>query len=149
MNFPYFLAKRITLEGNRTFSKLIVRVTIGALALAIMAIILAVAILNGFKNEITEKQRGFFGDIIILKNERNDSYVNTPISLDDKQLAKIKENPNVKDVYPFATKAGIMNVKGEVEGVLLKGIDKDYDQDFLSKTILEGDTFGFFSGGCR
>lgn len=143
MNFPYFLAKRITLEGNRTFSKLIVRVTIGALALAIMAIILAVAILNGFKNEITEKQRGFFGDIIILKNERNDSYVNTPISLDDKQLAKIKENPNVKDVYPFATKAGIMNVKGEVEGVLLKGIDKDYDQDFLSKTILEGDTLDF------
>ena len=143
MNFPYFLAKRITLEGNRTFSKLIVRVTIGALALAIMAIILAVAILNGFKGEITEKQRGFFGDIIILKNERNDSYVNTPISLDDKQIARIKENPNVVDVYPFATKAGIMNVKGEVEGVLLKGIDKQYDQNFLSKTILEGDTLDF------
>lgn len=108
-----------------------------------MAIILAVAILNGFKGEITEKQRGFFGDIIILKNERNDSYVNTPISLDDKQIARIKENPNVVDVYPFATKAGIMNVKGEVEGVLLKGIDKQYDQNFLSKTILEGDTLDF------
>lgn len=145
MNFPYFLAKRITLEGNRTFSKLIVRVTIGALALAIMAIILAVAILNGFKGEITEKQRGFFGDIIILKNERNDSYVNSPISLSEKEISRIKENPNVVDVYPYATKAGIMNVKGEVEGVLLKGIDKDYDQNFLSKTILEGDTLNFSS----
>ena len=145
MNFPYFLAKRITLEGNRTFSKLIVRVTIGALALAIMAIILAVAILNGFKGEITEKQRGFFGDIIILKNERNDSYVNSPISLGEKEISRIKENPNVVDVYPYATKAGIMNVKGEVEGVLLKGIDKDYDQNFLSKTILEGDTLNFSS----
>ena len=145
MNFPYFLAKRITLEGNRTFSKLIVRVTIGALALAIMAIILAVAILNGFKGEITEKQRGFFGDIIILKNERNESYVNSPISLSEKEISRIKENPNVADVYPYATKAGIMNVKGEVEGVLLKGIDKDYDQNFLSKTILEGDTINFSS----
>ncbi|MGB7529082.1 ABC transporter permease [Sphingobacterium cellulitidis] len=143
LNFPYFLAKRITLEGNRTFSKLIVRVTVGALALAIMAIILAVAILNGFKDEITEKQRGFFGDIIILKNEKNDSYVNTPISLDAQQIDRIKQNPNVVEVYPFATKAGIMNVKGEVEGVLLKGIDKDYDQNFLSKTILEGDTIDF------
>mgnify|MGYP003576532485 CR=1 FL=1 len=145
MNFPYFLAKRITLEGNRTFSKLIVRVTIGALALAIMAIILAVAILNGFKGEITEKQRGFCGDIIILKNERNESYVNSPISLSEKEISRIKENPNVADVYPYATKAGIMNVKGEVEGVLLKGIDKDYDQNFLSKTILEGDTINFSS----
>lgn len=117
--------------------------TVGALALAIMAIILAVAILNGFKDEITEKQRGFFGDIIILKNEKNDSYVNTPISLDAQQIDRIKQNPNVVEVYPFATKAGIMNVKGEVEGVLLKGIDKDYDQNFLSKTILEGDTIDF------
>ena len=117
--------------------------TVGALALAIMAIILAVAILNGFKGEITEKQRGFFGDIIILKNEKNDSYVNTPISLDAQQIDRIKQNPNVVEVYPFATKAGIMNVKGEVEGVLLKGIDKDYDQNFLSKTILEGDTIDF------
>ena len=143
MNFPYFLAKRITLSGQRTFSKLIVRVTIGALTLAIMAIIMAVAILNGFKKEITEKQRGFFGDIILLKNDTNDSYVNSPISLSKEQIANLEKNPNVVDIYPFATKAGIMNVKGEVEGVLLKGIDNDYDQQFLSKTILEGDTINF------
>ncbi len=143
MNFPYFLAKRITLSGQRTFSKLIVRVTIGALTLAIMAIIMAVAILNGFKQEITEKQRGFFGDIIILKNERSDSYVNTPISLSNEQINVLEKHQNVVNIYPFATKAGIMNVKGEVEGVLLKGIDKDYDQEFLSKTILEGETIDF------
>lgn len=108
-----------------------------------MAIIMAVAILNGFKKEITEKQRGFFGDIILLKNDTNDSYVNSPISLSKEQIANLEKNPNIVDIYPFATKAGIMNVKGEVEGVLLKGIDPDYDQKFLSKTILEGDTINF------
>ncbi|MVZ66112.1 FtsX-like permease family protein [Sphingobacterium sp. DK4209] len=143
MNFPFFLAKRITLTGNRTFSKLIVRVTIAALTLAILAIIMAVAILRGFKGEITDKQRGFFGDVIILKNDRNDSYVNTPISLSKDQINSLEKDSNVINVYPFATKAGIMNVKGEVEGVLLKGIDKDYDQEFLSKTILEGETIDF------
>lgn len=117
--------------------------TIGALTLAIMAIIMAVAILNGFKKEITEKQRGFFGDIILLKNDTNDSYVNSPISLSKEQIANLENNPNIVDIYPFATKAGIMNVKLEVEGVLLKGIDQDYDQQFLSKTILEGDTINF------
>jgi len=108
-----------------------------------MAIILAVAILNGFKGEITEKQRGFFGDIIILKNDRNDSYVRTPISLDKQEIAAIENIPNVEAVYPFATKAGIINVKGEVEGVLLKGIDQDYDQEFLAKTIIEGNSINF------
>ncbi|WKK59943.1 FtsX-like permease family protein [Sphingobacterium sp. BN32] len=143
MNFPFFLAKRITLSGNRTFSKLIVRVTIGALTLAILAIIMAVAILRGFKGEITDKQRGFFGDVIILKNDRNDSYVNTPISLTKSQIQTLEADSNVINVYPFATKAGIMNVKGEVEGVLLKGIDQNYDQEFLSKTIIEGEPIDF------
>ncbi len=143
LNFPFFLAKRITLSGNRTFSKLIVRVTIGALTLAILAIIMAVAILRGFKGEITDKQRGFFGDVIILKNDRNDSYVNTPISLTKSQIQTLEADSNVINVYPFATKAGIMNVKGEVEGVLLKGIDQNYDQEFLSKTIIEGEPIDF------
>lgn len=143
MNFPFFLAKRITLEGQRTFSKLIVRVTIGALALAIMAVILAAAILNGFKGEITDKQRGFFGDIIVLGEQSGEAYSNQPLSLSSDQIQAIREKNNVVDIYPFATKAGIMNVKGEVEGVLLKGIDHSYDQDFLSKTIVEGDTLDF------
>lgn len=143
MNFPYFLAKRITITGQRTFSKLIVRVTIGALALAITAIILSVAILTGFKTEIIEKQRGFFGDIIVSKNDLNSSFENTPISLSDAQLSEIKKIPNIVNISPFATKAGIMNVKGEVEGVLLKGIGKEYNQKYLARNIKEGDTLNF------
>lgn len=129
--------------GHRTFSKLIVRVTIGALALAITAIILSVAILNGFKKEIIEKQRGFFGDIVVTKNDLNSSYENTPIRLSAKQLGEIRKLSQVKVVAPFATKAGIMNVNGEVEGVLLKGIDRQYDQRYLHRTIVRGDTLDF------
>lgn len=131
--------------GHRTFSKLIVRVTIGALALAISAILLSVAVLNGFKQEIIEKQRGFFGDIVITKNDRTASYENTPIQLSDDNFARLKALPDVVDIVSFATKAGIMNVNGQVEGVLLKGVDKNYDQKYLQKTIVKGDTLDFSS----
>lgn len=147
MNFPYFLAKRITFMGHRTFSKLIVRVTIGALALAISAIILSVAILNGFKQEIIEKQRGFFGDVVITKNDLSASFENTPIELAPQTLAQLRTLPQVIDITPFATKAGIMNVNGEVEGVLLKGVDKSYNQLYLQKNILQGDTLNFSDDG--
>lgn len=149
LNFPYFLAKRITLFGNRTFSKLIVRVTVGALTLAIMAIIMAVAILKGFKQEITDKQRGFFGDIMIVNNSYDASYENTPISLSSYELSRIRQLPNVVGVYPFANKSGIIHVNSEVEGVLMKGIDDSYRQDFLSKIIVKGDTIDFQSGGAN
>lgn len=146
LNFPYFLARRILFTGHRTFSKLIVRVTIGALALAISAIVLSVAILKGFKAEIIEKQRGFFGDVIITKNDLNASYENTPIQLSAEELQRLKDLPAVVDITPFATKAGIMNVKGEVEGVLLKGVDKNYNQQYLQKNIVTGDTLDFSTG---
>ncbi|MCI0919746.1 ABC transporter permease [Sphingobacterium rhinopitheci] len=139
MNFPLFLAGRIIFKGQRTFSKLIVRVTIGALALAIIAILLSVAILRGFKDEITEKQRGFFSDVILTKQElgANDA---TAISLDEAVIAKIQSLPNVVSISSFATKVGIMNVNGEVEGVILKGLEQGYNQQYLAKTIIQGDT---------
>lgn len=133
--------------GHRTFSKLIVRVTIGALALAISAIILSVAILSGFKREIIEKQRGFFGDIIITKNDLSASYENTPIRLSAEKLEQLKSMPSVVDITPFATKAGIMNVNGQVEGVLLKGVDRSYNQQYLQQAIVKGDTLDFSDNG--
>jgi len=55
-------------------------------------------------------------------------------------LTKIKNLPNVASVSSFATKIGIMNVDGEVEGVILKGLNSDYNQKFLNKTLILGDT---------
>ncbi len=143
MNFPLFLAKRIIFQGERTFSKLIVRVTIGALALAILAIILSVAILRGFKDEVTAKQRGFFSDILVVKQEIGQTSDRTPIMLSEADLEKIIHLPNVVSVSPFATKIGIMNVNGEVEGVVLKGIEKNYNQKYLSHILVKGDTLDF------
>ncbi|UIR57911.1 ABC transporter permease [Sphingobacterium sp. SRCM116780] len=143
MNFPYFLAKRITFLGKRTFSKLIVRITVGAIALAIAAIILSVAVLRGFKSEITGKQRGFFGDVMVLRYDLNNAYENSPISLDTTQLNKLKKQSNVASIYSFATKAGIINVNDEVEGVLLKGLDSCYDQSYLKTILVAGDTINF------
>lgn len=143
MNFPYFLAKRLTIEGKRTFSKMIVRLTIGALALAIIAIILSLAVLNGFKNEVTAKQRGFFGDIWITKQSLNYSPESSPFSLKSEDVKKIKKEANVSHIAPIATKSAIMKVNEEVEGVLLKGIDETYDQGYVKDVLIEGELLDF------
>src|SRR5690606_40877237 len=104
LDFPLFLAKRIAIKGQRTFSKLIVRVTIAALALAILAIVLSVAILRSFKDEVTAKQRGFFSDIIIVKQELQETAEGTALELPKEKLQQIRNIPQVLSVSPFATK---------------------------------------------
>ncbi len=143
MNLPLFLAKRITAKGNRTFSKLIVRVAITGILLGLAIMILSIAVLRGFKQEVIAKQRGFAGDITVFKFDLNSSYENTPFILKDSLRQVIEGIQGLQNLQPFATKPGIIKANDEVEGVVLKGIDKNYDQGFLSKILLEGHTIDF------
>lgn len=143
MNFPFYLAKRITVSGQRTFSKLIVRVAVTTIAVGVAAMILAVAVLNGFKQEVSGKQRGFFGDILIAGIYSSHALEQDPIHLLPDRMATLQAMPEVQKIRRFATKPGIINVNGEVEGVVLKGIDGDYDQDFLSETLVSGQALDF------
>lgn len=143
MNFPYFLAKRAAVSGKRTFSGLIVRVAIGAITLGVAAMLLSIAILKGFKGEITAKQRGFFGDIVLSNYDLNTSYEPAPFELTVSEVQELKDLPDVSSIRYFATKPGIINVNSEVEGVLLKGIDATYDLHFLKDILVAGQAIDF------
>ncbi len=131
MNLPLFIARRITFNSKRTFSKLIVRIAILGIMLGLAVMILSVAIVKGFKSEIREKVRGFSGDIQIAKLDLNTSYENTPFSISATELKKISSQPGIDYVQPFATKPGIINAKNEIEGVVLKGVDKSYNWNYF------------------
>lgn len=143
MNFPLFLAKRVTAKGNRTFSRLIVRVAITGIVLGLAIMILSLAVLRGFKQEIITKQRGFAGDITVFKFDLNTAYDNIPFKLSDSSMSELMAIKGVRAIQPIATKPGIINANDEVEGVVFKGISKEYDQDFLSKILVAGKPINF------
>lgn len=143
MNLPLFIAKRITFNSKRTFSKLIVRIAILGIMLGLAVMILAVAIVKGFKSEIREKVRGFSGDIQIAKLDLNTSYENTPFSISDSEFKKISTSPGISFIQPFATKAGIINAGDEAEGVVLKGVDKTYNWEYFKKILVAGKVIDF------
>ena len=143
MNLPFFIAKRITFNSKRTFSKLIVRIAILGIMLGLAVMILAVAIVKGFKSEIREKVRGFSGDIQIAKLDLNTSYENTPFSITEAELKKISNSSGLSFVQPFATKPGIINAGDEAEGVVLKGVDKSYNWDYFKKILIAGKVIDF------
>jgi len=131
------------MDGKRTFSGLIVRVAVGAIALGIAAMMLSIAVLKGFKGEVTAKQRGFFGDITLTNYDLNASYEPEPIALTPDEISELRAVPGVTDVRYFGTKAGIINVNNEVEGVLFKGIDSSYNQQFLAGMLVDGRAIDF------
>jgi lipoprotein-releasing system permease protein len=136
LNFASFIASRISFRSKRTFSKMIVRIAIIGIMLGLGVMILSVAIVKGFKSEIREKIRGFSGDIQVSKLDLNASYENSPFIDSNAFINKCKANKRITSIAPYATKSGIIKAHNEIEGVVMKGVDKTYDWSFI-KTVLD------------
>ena len=143
MSFAYFIANRITFRSKRTFSKLIVRIAVIGIMLGLGVMILTLAIVRGFKDEIREKIRGFSGDIQVVKFDLNNSFENSPFTADTRFVKKARALKGIVAVAPFATKPGILKTHDEIEGVELKGVDKDYNWSFFKKNLVTGKVLDF------
>jgi lipoprotein-releasing system permease protein len=120
-----------------------VRIAILGIMLGLAIMILAIAIVKGFKTEIREKVRGFSGDIQISKLDLNTSYENTSFSMSDSSFQKILKQDGIEFMQSFATKPGIINTNEEVEGVVLKGVDKNYNWEYFRKILIAGTVIDF------
>jgi len=111
------------------------------LGLAVM--ILSVAVVKGFKSEIREKVRGFSGDIIVMKYDLNASNEASPLSIHPDTLDLLSKLPNIAYIHPYAVKQGIINANDEMEGVMLKGVDKNFNWDYFKNVLVSGDVIDF------
>jgi lipoprotein-releasing system permease protein len=109
------------------------------MGLAVM--ILAVAILTGFKQQIREKVVGFGSNIQVMNFDSNISLENTPVSDTQAFIPKIKKIPGIRHLQVFATKAGIIKTHEEIQGVVLKGIGSDFDWSYFGSNMVDGSVF--------
>jgi lipoprotein-releasing system permease protein len=143
MNLPYFIANRL-IKGRRddtSFSRPINVIAIIGIAMGLSVMILAVAILTGFKQQIREKVVGFGSHIQIMNFDSNISFETTPISDTQQFIPIIKQLPGIAHVEVFATKAGIIRTDEEIQGVVLKGIGSDFDWSYFKSNMVDGSVF--------
>ncbi|HPB13285.1 MAG TPA: ABC transporter permease [Bacteroidales bacterium] len=143
MNFPYFIARRL-IKGRTektSFSRPINVIAIIGIAMGLAVMIIAVAVLTGFKQQIRDKIVGFGSNIQILNFDSNISLETIPISDTQAFIPGIKEMKGIRHVQVFATKAGIIKTEEAIQGVVLKGVGSDFDWDFFSSNIVDGRVF--------
>jgi lipoprotein-releasing system permease protein len=100
--------------------------------------IVTVATVTAFKKEIRSKVIGFAAHIQILNFDSNLSYETQPVNRQQPFLEALKNMPGISHVEVFALKPGIIKTKTDMQGVVLKGIDHDFDWSFFKKYLKEG-----------
>lgn len=174
MNIALFIARRISITARGSFTRIIVRIAIAAIALSLTVMILTTSIIAGFKNEISNKIFGFWGHINITDSNVNKTFELTPISRYEPAYDSIRDidrlqytsqvsiagitipgwtqmamsEGGVQGAYPYIILPALLTRGNEFHGMLLKGLDNTYDWKRLNNFIIKGKlvTFSDSSG---
>lgn len=143
--FELFVAKRIyfSKDGHRRVSKPAVRIAMLGIAIGLAVMIVSLAVVIGFKQEVREKVIGFGSHIQISNFDSNQSYETQPIAASDSLMQALSVLDGVAHVQRFSTKPGIIKTGDDFAGMVLKGVGSEYDTDFFRKHLLEGEVPAF------
>lgn len=164
MSTSRFIASKVALSSNKSFTKWIIRIAIVAVALSMTTMIVAFSMISGFKKDISEKIFGFWGHIHITDYNINRSVEATPILMNQdflKDLDTLKRinyqrplkilgktipgkfsfksmDVNIKSIYPFAMVPAVINSVDAYDGVIVRGLGSTYDWSQMNDYIQEG-----------
>lgn len=141
MNLEYFIAKRLaTAKNNKSsISAPIIKIAITAIAIGVVMMIMAVATGVGLQEKIREKIASFNGHVIISNFDDNQSEVSVePLSVRQDFYPEFKSVKGIQHIQAVASKAGVIRTEESVEGIVFKGVGKEYKWDNIKEYIVEG-----------
>jgi lipoprotein-releasing system permease protein len=141
LRLSLFIARKLvngTPRKGRRPSRTVVGIAIGAIALGMAVMIVAVAIVTGFQQQVRDKIVGFGGHVIVKPYNQNESYEANPLNAVDSLAKGIAAVEGVKHVQPFILKAGMFKTGDEIENIVIKGLPKNYNKEFLQSVLVEG-----------
>lgn len=140
MKLEYFITKRLitTKDYKSSISAPIIKIAIAAIALGIIMMLISISTGLGLKYKIRDKISAFSGHIVITNYDNNASDITlVPLARDISKYNNFETVQGIKNVAPFASKAGIIRTEDYFEGIVYKGVDSLYDfsamQEYLTK----------------
>lgn len=140
MNVARFIARRIAFNQQRSFSRFVIRLSLGATIISVMVMIVTLAFATGFQKTVGQKIFSFWGHVRVQNYEaaRVSIAEETPVQKNDTVLKLASVIPEIKNVQVFATKNAIIKSSESIEMVLLKGVDHQYDFSNLANFLVAG-----------
>ena len=137
MKATRFISSRIFSFSKENLSSVVMKIAVVSIALGISIMLISIAVIVGFKNQIKEKVVGFVSPIQIQVLNQNESIEETPF-LYDSTLKSRLDLPFIKSIYPTANKAGLVKTEEEIHGIVLKGVGGNYNWDYIKSNLIAG-----------
>jgi lipoprotein-releasing system permease protein len=118
--YNLFLALRFLRSKKESgFVSFITFISIAGISIGVAALIVSVAVLGGFENEITEKAVSLSSHIQLTSFKRDGiKDYHRLIS----ELQRSENNYNVRKAYPYIQREAVIKFRDKTEGIVVKGI---------------------------
>ena len=124
------------------FSSIIKKIAFITIAIGLSSIILSVFILEGFKKEIKKKVYNFSGHYDVSSYADGITFQNSPIELDRGLFSNYSESNKIKNIYPYIISSALVQGDYEsIEGVIFKGVNKDFFYEISNNIISFNESF--------
>ena len=109
------------------------------MAIGMVMMIVSVATGIGLQHKIREKVSAFNGHVIISNYDDNQSQISVaPISTNQPFYPKFTSVEGISHIQAVASKAGIIRTETAFEGIIFKGVGKDFRWENMSEYLIEG-----------
>ncbi|MBF0309217.1 MAG: lipoprotein-releasing ABC transporter permease subunit [Magnetococcales bacterium] len=123
------------LRAKRTyhFINLITMLSMVGIALGVTALIVVLAVMTGFKEELQKQILGVTSHVVV-------QHYGGPIAHVPEVMAQVKEVPGVVTAAPFILGQALLNSGGQASGVVVRGIDplRDGNVGTLTRNMVRG-----------
>ena len=142
MNYPLFLARRLSLANGSKRMSPAVTVAVIAVAISVAVMISSIAIVLGFKKEIRDKVVGFNGHISLyrLPNSENDDNL---IKITPYLQNLLDDISFIKEYNISASIPAILKTSDDFKGVYLRGLLGENAVSYLEKNLEAGEVPDF------
>ena len=141
LNLSLFIARRMRFDTTHkdSISVQIIKIAKLAVALGMSMILIAVATGKGLQKEIQNKAVAFNGHLVVAPFENSESQISViPIASDPAVLRMLKNEDGVTHVQRVAIKGGLLKAGDQFEGMVMKGVSKDYRWEQLKSFLVAG-----------
>lgn len=142
MNYPFFIARRLSFSSGGRRQAPSVAVAVAAVALSVAVMIASVSIVLGFKQEIRDKVVGFNSHITIYPSPASQDEDNL-ITMTPSLKEELSAMPFITDVTLQAAIPAILKTPSDFKGVYLKGVNGEATAAFMKKNLEEGKLVDF------
>lgn len=142
MNWKLFIARRIyrsSGKSGREATNPAIRIAMAGIAIGLAVMIVSVAVVVGFKNQVRDKVVGLASEVIITSLDDAQLYMTQPVAASDSLLDALTNKEGVEHAQRFTTKPGMIMTDDNFQGMILKGVGQEYDMDYLRNHLLEGE----------